>query len=144
MRGFLDATLPGVLDGSPARWHYAGELPVALEVVGEIVRNQLRSIAWTLGLVGLLLAVTLRSLRAALVALLPVTVAVLGLLGGMGMAGLPLGIATSMFAALSVGVGVDFAIHFLHRYRIERGRRVLQSDWIHDRLLVLLQELNSH
>ena len=34
----------------------------------------------------------------------------------MGYAGLPLGIASSMFSALAIGVGVDFALHLSHAY----------------------------
>jgi hypothetical protein len=38
----------------------------------------------------------------------------------MGYARMPLGIATSMFVSLTIGVGVDFALHFLHNYQRER------------------------
>ena len=34
----------------------------------------------------------------------------------MGLAQIPLGIATSMFAAIALGVGIDFSIHFAHVY----------------------------
>ena len=51
-----------------------------------------------------------------------VTAATFFVLGGMGLLDVPLGIATSMFASLTVGIGVDFGIHFLHRYLSERGR----------------------
>ena len=37
----------------------------------------------------------------------------------MGWLGTPLGVATSMFASMSVGIGVDYAIHLLDRYRLE-------------------------
>ncbi len=39
------------------------------------------------------------------------------LFAGLGVAGVPLGIATSMFAALTIGIGVDYAIHLFHAYR---------------------------
>jgi predicted RND superfamily exporter protein len=99
-------------------------LPVALEVVAAIVDNQLRSIAWALAGVALLLLVATRSVWKSVVGLVPVVVAILVLLGAMGMTGVPLGIATSMFAALTVGVGVDFALHFLHAHtRTEHSRQ---------------------
>ena len=69
----------------------------------------------------LLLLVSLRSLRGAAVVLLPVAAAIPILFGSMGYAGIPLGIATSMFAALTIGVGVDFALHLSHAY--QRARR---------------------
>ncbi len=102
--------------------HTSGDLPVALEVVGEIVGNQIRSIGWTLLSVAVVLLVFFGRGLTGLVAMVPVSVATAFVLGGMGLLGVPLGIATSMFASLTVGVGVDFGIHFLHRYRLERGR----------------------
>jgi predicted RND superfamily exporter protein len=50
----------------------------------------------------------------------PVLAATLLLFGALGYAGVPLGIATSMFAALTLGAGVDFALHYVHAYRRER------------------------
>jgi len=61
----------------------------------------------------------------AVVAMVPVLAALVMAFGGMGYANIPLGIATSMFAPLTVGIGVDFGVHFLHRYENERRRGLL-------------------
>ncbi len=110
----------------------SGDLPVALEVVAEIVGNQLRSIGWTLASIALVLVLFygrgVAGLRRAGVAMVPVVAATLFVLGCMGALGVPLGIATSMFASLTVGVGVDFGIHFLHRYRTERSAGSSDAD----------------
>jgi predicted RND superfamily exporter protein len=45
----------------------------------------------------------------------PATFAVLLNFAAMGWLGIPLGVATSMFAGMTLGVGVDYAIHFLAR-----------------------------
>jgi len=50
----------------------------------------------------------------------PVLAATLLLFAGLGYAGVPLGIATSMFAALNLGAGVDFAVQYVYAYRRER------------------------
>ena len=127
LKSDLDRRLRELSIPSFVRVHYSGDLPVALEVVAEIVGNQLRSIGWTLLSVAAVLAVFFTGGRAALVAMVPVTAATGFLLGAMGILGVPLGIATSMFASLTVGVGVDFGIHFLHRYREERRRGASDS-----------------
>lgn len=101
--------------------HASGDLPIAIEVVREIVGNQLRSIGWTLSSIAVVLIVFFGRGLTGLIAMAPVTAATVFVLGAMGYLGVPLGIATSMFASLTVGVGVDFGIHFLHRYRTERG-----------------------
>jgi uncharacterized protein len=38
----------------------------------------------------------------------------------MGWADVPLGVATSMFAGMTLGIGVDYAIHLIERYRLAR------------------------
>lgn len=123
----LEQRLPAVLAGR-ATWRATGDLPVALSVVHAVVEGQLRSIAWTLATVTAILALLFARGRALAVALAPVVGAVLAVLGGMGWTGLPLGIATSMFASLTVGVGVDFGIHTLHRHRRELAEGYTGAD----------------
>jgi predicted RND superfamily exporter protein len=127
---YLDLHLPELAERYGVGYHYSGDLPAALAVVSAIVGNQLRSIGWTLLTVTIALLLLFARGRAALIAMVPVTAAVAFLLGGMGYLAMPLGIATSMFAALTVGVGVDFGIHIIERYRQE-----LDAGRDHDRAL---------
>ncbi|MBM4336195.1 MAG: outer membrane lipoprotein-sorting protein [Deltaproteobacteria bacterium] len=114
----LERELATELSDTGVRHHLGGDLAVSSALVEAIVYNQLRSIAWSLITVALLLLAVARRLSA-LLAVVPVCAASLGLFGWMGLAGIELGIATSMFASLAVGVGVDFGIHFIHRYELE-------------------------
>ena len=50
----------------------------------------------------------------------PNILAAAAVLAVMGFAGIPLNMMTAAIAAVSIGIGVDFAIHYLHRYRTER------------------------
>jgi predicted RND superfamily exporter protein len=106
--------------GGPIEVHASGEVPEALAVVAAIVGNQLRSIGWTAVLIAAMLLAALRSLRWTMVVMAPVLGATLLLFAGLGYAGVPLGIATSMFAALNLGAGVDFAVQYAYAYRRER------------------------
>jgi predicted RND superfamily exporter protein len=106
--------------GGPIEVHASGEVPEALAVVAAIVGNQLRSIGWTAVLIAAMLLAALRSLRWTAVVMAPVLGATLLLFAGLGYAGVPLGIATSMFAALNLGAGVDFAVQYVYAYRRER------------------------
>jgi uncharacterized protein len=106
--------------GVPIEVHASGEVPEALAVVAAIVGNQLRSIGWTAVLIAAMLLAALRSLRWTAVVMAPVLGATLLLFAGLGYAGVPLGIATSMFAALNLGAGVDFAVQYVYAYRRER------------------------
>jgi len=100
--------------------HTSGDIPVAQEVVRSIVSNEMSSISWSLAGVALLLLLTFPRGTAALVAMIPVSATALIILSVMGYVGMPLGIATSMFASLAIGVGVDFALHFIHNFKRER------------------------
>ncbi|HEV7507732.1 MAG TPA: MMPL family transporter [Thermoanaerobaculia bacterium] len=116
------STLSSRLQGTPVRWHFSGDVPIGLEMVREIVLNQLRSLGLT-ALTTLILVFCLeRSLKATIAVLLPVFTASLLVFAAMGYAGVPLGVATSMFGSLALGVGIDFGLHFLHSYRQEQAR----------------------
>jgi len=102
---------------------FAGDVAVSQAMIPAIVRTQVSSLLLALG--GALLVVSLlyRSLRAGILVVLPAGVAVLWVFGAMAWSGLPLGVATSMFCAITLGVGVDYGIHFYerHRRRAEAG-----------------------
>jgi predicted RND superfamily exporter protein len=106
--------------GGAVEVHASGEVPEALAVVTAIVGNQLRSIGWTAVLIAAMLLAALRSARWTAAVMAPALAATLLLFGGLGYAGVPLGIATSMFAALNLGAGVDFAVQYAYAYRRER------------------------
>jgi hypothetical protein len=52
---------------------------------------------------------------------IPSALAVLVNFALMGWLGIPLGVATSMFAGMTLGMGVDFAIHLLERFQLARA-----------------------
>jgi predicted RND superfamily exporter protein len=98
----------------------AGEVAVSSAVVDSIVRGQLSSIAWSFAAIFLLLIAALRDPVLSLIATAPVAIAAMIVFGAMGFLGVNLGVASSMFAALTAGSGVDFAVHFCYVYRKER------------------------
>jgi predicted RND superfamily exporter protein len=77
----------------------------------------------TLGLVFVaitaMLIVLFQSLSLALIGIMPNLMAALFVLGGMGLAGIPLDMMTITIAAISIGIGVDNTIHYIHRYKRE-------------------------
>ena len=63
------------------------------------------------------MALLFRSLRAGVACIAPSAVAVAWTFGTMGWLGIPLGVATSMFCAVTLGIGVDYGIHFFERFQ---------------------------
>ena len=84
-------------------------------MIAGIVGTQVRSLLGSLVGVGLVATLLFRSIRRGIACTLPALCAVAAVLGAMGWLSIPLGVATSMFTATVVGIGVDYAIHWLHR-----------------------------
>jgi len=121
LRADLGRRLEPLLRDRGVTFHWSGDLPVALEVVRSIVTDQLGSIGWSLAGIGLILLLVLRRPAHVVVLLAPVLAAAGLVFGAIGYLGLPLGIASSMFLALSIGSGTDFSLHFFHAYREARA-----------------------
>lgn len=100
-----------------ARVDLAGDLAVSQAMIPAIVRTQTGSLLGALAVNVLILSLLCRSFRLGLACAAPTTVAVAWTFGLMGWIGLPLGVATSVFCAVTLGIGDDYCIHFLQRYR---------------------------
>jgi predicted RND superfamily exporter protein len=74
-------------------------------------------VAIALFLVWLVSSILFKSALAGLFALIPVATSILLVYSAMVVLSIPLGIGTSMFAAVAIGLGVDFAIHTIDRLR---------------------------
>ena len=74
-------------------------------------------VAIALFLVWLVSSILFKSAMAGLFALIPVATSILLIYSAMVVLSIPLGIGTSMFAAVAIGLGVDFAIHTIDRLR---------------------------
>jgi predicted RND superfamily exporter protein len=96
---------------------FAGDVAVSQAMIPAIVCTQVSSVLGSL--LGCLTALLLlhRSFRLGLIAVLPTALSTLWVFGLMGWLGIPLGVATSMFCAITIGIGDDYAIHFVDRYR---------------------------
>ncbi|MCH8303337.1 MAG: MMPL family transporter, partial [Proteobacteria bacterium] len=63
--------------------------------------------------------VLFRSIRTAVTAIIPTLLSATLVLGLMGWFGIPLDLMTITIAAITVGIGVDDTIHYVHRFRYE-------------------------
>jgi uncharacterized protein len=98
---------------------WVGHLSIELLVVGQVASIGLAVLANTL-----LLVVLFRSLKVAVLAIVPVLMSVLLVFAALAAAGSPLGTASSMFAAIALGIGVDYSIHLVASYRDKVRRQV--------------------
>ncbi len=94
-----------------------GMLELIRAVNHMVVRGQLTSLGVSLILVLLLTSILFRSLWLGLLSTLPLSVCIFVNFGFMGLVDFPLNLMTMVTANIAIGVGVDYAIHFVHRYR---------------------------
>lgn len=85
-----------------------------------LVIGQARSIGLAVVSDTVLLVAVFGALGIALLAIAPVVVSVLLVFTVIAVTGTPLGTANSMFAAIALGVGVDYSIHLVETYRARR------------------------
>ena len=87
----------------------------------KIVGGQFFSLGIALAAVTLLLMFLFRSINAGLISALPLCLSMVILFGLMGFLHIELNMATALLSSIMIGVGIDYTIHFLWRYREERS-----------------------
>ena len=100
------------------RINYAGSGYKALVFTDLILEGQIRSILMSLVLVLVLLTVMFRSIGAGLVGSVPILLTALISFGVMGLLDIPLSTTTALLSSIAIGIGIDYAIHFLQHYRM--------------------------
>jgi hypothetical protein len=115
MRNSIDLSI----DNEPA---VGGEAVIISEIIGTISGSMLRTTLFALLLCLVVLAVVFRSPVLGAMALLPVTLTIGWELGMLRVFGWSMDVLTMGISALILGIGIDYAIHIVHRFREEHGR----------------------
>lgn len=124
-----DELLARIESGVEEEFGFADEdvrLTGILVMYNNVLQSLFQSQILTLGVVMLAIMVMFlalfRSLAIAVICIIPNAIAAAFVLGIMGWADRPLDIMTITIAAISVGIGVDNTIHYMHRFRREFPR----------------------
>ena len=84
-----------------------------------VVQSQLISMFFSIICVFVIVALSNKSLIAGCIGIAPLSISVLINFAVMGFAGIKLNLGTSMVASVSVGIGIDYTIHYLEAYKRE-------------------------
>jgi hydrophobe/amphiphile efflux-3 (HAE3) family protein len=95
---------------------YAGSGYKSLIFAGLILDGQISSLGISVLIVFLLVAFMFRSIKLGLVGSIPVAISIAVNFGIMGLLNIPLTTSTALISSIAVGIGVDYAIHFIERY----------------------------
>ncbi len=106
---------------------------ISLEVTGAMTETQTSAIAITVlaALVVLMLFFWATEFKPmlAVIAVFPVVLVLVWVLGTMTLLGIPYNVVTALITALSIGIGVDYTIHVIHRFteELEHGGSVEEA-----------------
>jgi hypothetical protein len=102
------------------RW--AGKTFINVVWQDAMVNGMLKSLVGAFAVVLLMMVFLFRSLRLGLLAMIPLSVTIIGVYGVIGWIGKDYDMPIAVLSSLTLGLSVDFAIHF-----IERARALLQQ-----------------
>jgi len=98
-------------------------MPVIMEALFDIIgRDGRKAAILTILFVFLILLIDFRSFKYALIAMLPLGVGAIWMIGLMPVFGLQLDLVNVMALPLILGIGIDDGVHVVHRWRIEGPR----------------------
>ena len=98
------------VSGTPPMFYYL------MEIIGKDGR---RASLLTIAVVFLFLWFDFKSLKKALIAMVPLFIGIIWMVGTMGIFGIQITLLNIMAIPLIIGIGIDDGVHILHRYKIE-------------------------
>lgn len=91
------------------------------DILQRLFSSRILTIGIVYGVLTLTFLIIFRSVKVALVGIVPNIIPTLAVLGVMGWLSIPLDLMTITIAAIAMGIAVDDTIHYIHRYMEELG-----------------------
>ncbi len=96
-----------------------GSTRIQSSMFSSIARSQITSMFTSIGAAGILVVLLMDSLLAGVISLIPLLFTIVLSFGVMSYAGMSLDIATLMISSITIGIGIDYGIHYIERAREE-------------------------
>jgi predicted RND superfamily exporter protein len=96
-----------------------GTTPLFIKGNAFLIDNLKTSFLLAFGIIAIIMAMLFANLRMIILSIIPNVIPLLITAGIMGFAGIPLKPSTAIVFSIAFGISVDFAIHFLAKYRQE-------------------------
>jgi predicted RND superfamily exporter protein len=125
MEDYIDANFP-----KNVKTTIGGLSAVEASLNALVVQSQLISVIISLFLVFVIIAASNRSFVMGLIGIIPLSITILINFAVMGFLGIKLNIGTSMVASVSVGIGIDYTIHYIEAFKREYRLRGGKGDFL--------------
>ncbi|HHK66955.1 MAG TPA: hypothetical protein ENJ47_00920, partial [Candidatus Acetothermia bacterium] len=111
---------------SYGRAEMVGATRIQVRMLASIAKSQIRSLLTSIGAAGLIVILLMGSIIYGLISLVPLLFTIAINFGIMAYSGTPLDIATLMVSSITIGIGIDYGIHYISRFRegLDAGRSV--------------------
>jgi predicted RND superfamily exporter protein len=99
--------------------HLSGMMVLYNNMLQSLFGSQIKTIGITILILTVMFFILFKSIKIALIAMLPNIFPVSVVLGVMGWLNIPLDMMTITIASISIGIAVDTTIHYIHRFEYE-------------------------
>jgi|TARA_Y100000310_G_scaffold135864_1_gene134745 hypothetical protein len=103
--------------GKNLKVDFTGMIVIIRDLVNLIIKSTIVSIIFSLIIIGFIASIFFKKILWGILAVIPLTSAVLMNFGFMGYFGIELSHITAILSSIIIGVGVDFAIHYIAQFR---------------------------
>ncbi len=118
---FMDSIFP-----SNMPINFTGMIVITRDLINLLIESTIFSIMFSLIIIGVIASLFFRRILWGILAVIPLTSAVLINFGFMGYFGIELSHVTAILSSIIIGVGVDFAVHYIAQFR--RLSRTISED----------------
>jgi len=115
----IENELQNTVGLEPAEYQLTGLLVLYNNMLQSLFESQIKTLGAVMLGITLMLWILFRSLKIALIGVIPNLLAATSILGFMGWVGIPLDMMTITIAAITIGIAVDDCIHYLYRFKEE-------------------------
>ncbi len=100
-------------------FHTTGMLVLYNNMLQSLFDSQIKTILAVFAMIFVMFLFVFKSFSLSVLAIIPNTLPSLFILGIMGWTNIPLDLMTITISAIAIGIGVDNAIHYIHRFKAE-------------------------
>lgn len=115
----INKDIAGIIENKETTYKTSGLMVLYNNMLQSLFESQILTLGTAIGIIFLMFAISFRSIKDSLLALAANIVPVSIIFGIMGWFHIPIDVMTITIASISIGIGVDQSIHFMHRYKIE-------------------------
>ena len=115
----LHTGLQNELGLKPDQYQITGILILYNNMLQSLFSSQIETLGTVMSGIFIMLVVLFRSIKLAVIGILPNVLSAVVVLGSIGLLGIALDMMTITIAAITIGIAIDNAIHYIYRFREE-------------------------